>query len=533
MAPSTETSLAAERQRALRRLLRLSFADFAAYFWPRMTGLAWPDNTATRALTSALQSVADGRIWRLLVAISPGIGKSTMLALYSAWRLARRADWRALHAMAASTDANRESLRVRRLVQHEDFARLFPHVVLAEDEQTVQSWATTKGGRYYALGTDTAITSKRVLEIVVDDPMSALDRHSKAERDRVWMWLDEAATSRLDGDRAPVIIVAQRLDRDDIHARCLGSSNQWVMLEPAAERDGRGLELRDHAGDLVWSDDRAPDELIAPQMLSREKLAGFSKAVRTTQYQQRPDESGGGAIARDAWRFHAPAGANPNAPRPRGCATQDVSPTVETPASFSHIVISLDPTFGGTKTQNDFASAQVWGASGSGRYLLARWKKRSKQREQRFALKAFRERFPDSTIIIEKAAGGEGMAEELEAETPPVKRIELITVGTHTGGKAARLDNVSPTIEQGFAYLPIGMPELQDFVDELAGMTPHDDDMDSCSQALHWLNMKAGKPKPVPQGGSRGTASTVVAAAPVAQSAPSIYAAIGAAARPR
>ncbi len=489
--PSIDLEKLIERERRLLAvLLTRSFRDFSEFFWPRMTNLPWPDNTATTALCAAFQAVAEGRIWRLLIAIAPGIGKSTMLALYSAWRIARRADWRALHAMAAASDANRESLRVRRLILHDDFEDLFPKVVLAEDEATVQAWATSRGGRYFSLGRDTTITSKRVLEAVIDDPMTAADRHSKAERDAVWTWLDESLKSRLDGDRAPIIIVAQRLDRDDIHARCLGSGEPWCLLEPAAERDGRGLELRDHAGEIVWQDERAPGELIAPQMISREKLAGMSSSVRTTQYQQRPDEDGGGGtISRAAWRFYAPAGANPNAPRPKGCATSEESPTRATPEKFDAIVISVDMTFGGTKTSNDFCSITVWGSSSPGRYMLDRWKKRAKQREQREQIKAMRAKYPKAKILIEIAAGGAGAIEELEAEG--VKDIEGVTVGAGSGSKAARLDNVSPGIEQGLVYLPIGMPDLQGFVDELAGMTVHDDDMDSCSQALHWLNVNA------------------------------------------
>lgn len=479
--------------------LKRHLSAFAEYFWPRMTGMDWPDNTATRALCAALQAVADGRIWRLLVAIAPGIGKSTMLALYSAWRLARRADWRGLHAMAAALDANRESIRVRRLIQHEDYQRLFPDVKLAEDENTVASWATTELGRYFALGRDGAITSKRVLEAVVDDPMTAADRHSKAERDAVWTWLDESLSSRLDGDRAPIIIVAQRLDRDDVHARCMASAEHWCFLEPAAARDGRGLELRDHAGELVWSDTREPDELIAPQMLSREKLGGLSKSVRMTQYQQRPDEdAGGGTIARTAWRFHAPAGASPDAKRPDGCDSK--SPLAVTPAHFDRIVISVDMTFGGTKTENDFCSIQVWGAKGPARYLVDRWKERTKQLDQQQAIRDMRKRYPRARILIEKAAGGAGAIEKFEGEGE--KNIEGVTSGK---SKAARLDLVSPTIEQGFAYLPIGMPDLQGFVDELAGMTVHDDDMDACSQGLHWLNAKGKKPTEV-DGGEVGYA---------------------------
>lgn len=491
MFPST-SELDEQEQLLFGEQLRRRFALFAAYYWPVMTNLPYPESPATRALCAALQAVADGRIWRLLVAIAPGIGKSTMLALYSAWRFARRADWRGLHAMAAALDANRESIRVRRLVQHDDFKALFPDVELSADENTISAWATTRLGRYFALGRDGAITSKRVLEAVVDDPMTAADRHSKAERDAVWTWLDESLKSRLDGDRAPIIIVAQRLDRDDVHARCLASSEHWCMLEPAAERDDRGLELRDHDGEIVWSDDRAPGEMIAPQMLSIEKLSGLSKSVRAVQYQQRPDEdAGGGTITRNAWRFHAPKGANPNAPRPNGCALPQESPTVVTPNGFDAIVISCDPTFGGTKTENDFCAIQVWGRApfgdAVGYFLLARWHERAKQRAQRDQLKVFRERYPSSTILIENTAGGPGMAEDLEAEG--VQDVE--TAGTGGIGKAARLDNESPTIEQGFAFLPIGMADLQGFVDELAGMTVHDDDMDACSQALRWLKVEA------------------------------------------
>lgn len=507
--PSIDLEDLTARERVLTaQLLRLSFRDFAELFWPKLTNLAYPDNAGTRALCAAFQAVAVGRIRRLLVAISPGIGKSTMLALYAAWRLARRHDWRSLHGMAAAGDANRESARVRRLVASDEFTWFFPAFVvtddpdepgtfvpaleLADDEQTVQAWATAEGGRYYAIGRDSTVTSKRVHEVVVDDPMTAADRRSKAARDEVYTWLDESLMSRVDGD-GPIIVVAQRLDRDDIHARCLATGQDWRMLEPAAERDDRGLELRDHAGELVWRDDREPGELIAPQMLSVAKLTGLSKSVRTVQYQQRPDEdSGGGTIARNAWRFHAPRGANPNAPRPNGCASPHESPTVDTPADFDAIVISCDPTFGGTKNENDYCSIQVWGrapfGSANGYFLLARWHARAKQIAQRDALKSKRAEFPSAAVRIENTAGGPGMAEDLEAEG--MDDVEVM--GTGGLGKAARLDNESTTIEQGFAFLPIGMPGLQHFVDELAGMTVHDDDMDACSQALRFLKIEGG-----------------------------------------
>lgn len=467
---------------ALRReLYRRSLLDFARWAWPRVTGMPWPDNTASRAMCAALQAVADGRIWRLLVAIPPGCGKSTLLVCYAAWRLARRADWRGLHAMYSSTDAGRESLRVRRLVQHDDFRALYPEVVIRDDENTIGAWATTRDGRYYALGTDTAITSKRVHELVVDDPMTAADRHSKAARERVWTWLEESAKSRLDGDRAPIIVVAQRLDRDDLIGRCLESGEPWAYLALPAEADADRCELLDHAGELVWCDERAEGELLAPEMLSREKLEGLRRnaSVYATQYQRNPSDDETAIVKRTWWRFHHGAHVLPTAPRPLGCDTE--VPAVPTPSGFARVVIAADLTFGSTK--GDYVAIQAWGASGSGRFLLARFRRRCGLLESVAAIRAMRAQFPGAKVIVEKAANGAGAIEELKAAG-----VEGVVGVKPLGSKAERIGMVSATIEAGDCYLPLGAAWLGEFVEELAGGTRHDDEQDCAAYAIHDLN---------------------------------------------
>ncbi|MGE0402876.1 MAG: hypothetical protein AB7T06_39590 [Kofleriaceae bacterium] len=463
-------------------ILRDSFADFARWGWPRMTGLPFVDNTATQAIVAVLQAVADGRLWRTLIAVAPGLGKSTLLALFSAWRFARRADWRGLHAMAASTDANRESMRVRRLVTHDDFRALFPAVVLRDDENTISAWATRADGRYYALGLDGAITSKRVHELVCDDLMSAQDRHSKAERQRVWTWLEESATSRLDGDRAPITVVAQRLDRDDVHGRAMAAGG-WVMLSLTAEREANEepCEIYDHAGELVWRDTREVGELLAPQMLSREKLASIPPAVRRTQYFQSPSDDETATIKRAWWRWYHTRHVSPVTPRPHGCDTS--VPAVPMPEGFSKIVIACDLTFGAVGPKSDFVAIQAWGASGAGRFLLARFHKRCGLLESVAAIKAMRERFPNAKVIVELAANGRGSIEELKAAG-----VHGVVGVKPLGSKADRVGVVSATIEAGDCYLPLGMPGIGEFVEELAGATKHDDEQDAAAYAIHELN---------------------------------------------
>jgi predicted phage terminase large subunit-like protein len=451
-------------------LYRRSFADYVRRFWPSVTGAPIVWNRAIAEVVAVLQRVGDGELYRVLIAMPSGVGKSTLMALYAGWRLARDPSHRSLHMMHASSLANTESLRVRRLVESDEHRALFPAVVMRADENTIAVWATVSGGRYIAVGQDTSLLGRRALEAVLDDPLDTLDRFSRAAKDGLWAWFSESLMTRLDGDRAPVIVVHQRTAVDDLIGRLIEQGG-WHLLElPAEEEDGT---------------------LLAPTVLTREKLDDLKQRnprAYAAMFLQRPGADDGAAIARTAWRFHAPATANPNASRPMGCSKPDDSPTVVTPTKFDRIVISVDMTFGGTKSTNDFCAIQVWGAAGAQRFLLDRWKKKAKQREQRAQIKAYRTRYPRAKILIERAAGGEGAIEELEAEG--VADIEGVTVGTLTGGKQARLENVSPTIERGEAFLPLGMHDLAGFVEELAGATRHDDDQDACSQAIHWLNLR-------------------------------------------
>src|SRR5262245_48890329 len=90
-------------------LCKRSFRRFVERYWSHVTGAQLRWNVAIDALVKALQAVGDGRITRLLVAIPPGTGKSTMLALYAAWRLARDAAHRSIHACHAFSLAATES----------------------------------------------------------------------------------------------------------------------------------------------------------------------------------------------------------------------------------------------------------------------------------------------------------------------------------------------------------------------------------------------------------------------------------------
>lgn len=457
--------------------LRRSFAAYAEHYWPVVTGAPMQPNRATDAVIALLQRVADGEVHRALIALPSGVGKSTLLCLFAGWRLARDPSHRSIHMTHSYDLAGTESRRVRRLIESDEHRVMFPALLLRGDESTVAAWRTTRDGAYFAVGRDSALLGRRAHEAVLDDPADVGDRFSIASKAALWTWFEESLMTRLDGDRAPVIVVHQRTALDDLIGKL------------AAQRGGHGVPIWTLLSLPAEADDGT---LLAPTILTREKLDEIkvrNPRVYKTMFLQSPDGDDSAAIARTSWGWHAPDGANPRAARPDGCAAHEGFPTVETPATFARIVISVDPTFGGTKSANDFCAVHAWGLSDGKYYLLDRWHRKAKQLEQRAALKALVARVEHNygrvhRVLIEKTAGGAGLIEELEAEG--MRNIEPVVP---IGSKAERLEHVTPTVDRGFAFLPLGMHGIGDLVEECAGAAAHDDDPDAVQIALHWLNV--------------------------------------------
>ena len=467
---------------------RDSFADFAVRFWPVIDPREFAPNTATDAITTVLQAVADGRLRRVRIEVGPGLGKTSLLSLYLAWKIARDPAHRVIaasHSYEVVVDGL--SKRARRVVESEEFVAMFG-VRLREDENTAGSWATTENGRVTVVGVGGALTGRRAGELIVDDAMNAVDYPSKATRDATGAWFGAAFSTRLDGD-GPMIVVGQRLGVDDIHGRLSGDPSWAVLTLPAEFDPRRRCVVRDLRGELVWQDPRTEvGELIAPAILSADKLAGLrtsgSMGARDfqAQYNQEPSSDEGSVCPASLWRFHQP-GATSSARRPPGC---DESPAVEMPAKFDAIVIGADLTFGAEK--GDFAVVQAWGACGSGRYLLRHWRARAGFDEQVAAIKRFAAEFPRARVVVERAANGAAVIERLRREIR-----NTVEPMVPVGSKAQRLASVIGVIDNGQAFLPDGANYVAELVDEFQTFPGrHDDILDAAVWCLFALQGKSG-----------------------------------------
>jgi predicted phage terminase large subunit-like protein len=440
--------------------LKRSFRDFAHAFWPIVTGNEYVANSITKAIIAALQRVGNGEVAMLILACPPGVGKSTLLVLFHAWRIARDPGWRAMTVSHTYELAGTTSRRVRRLVESSEFQALF-QVNLRDDASTIALWETASNGHFLAVGRDSGVTGRRVNEIICDDLHAAADRYSRAELERTWVFFNETLSTRLDNDRAALVVCGQRIAPDDVSGR-LQEHHGWTVVAIPAELD-----------------DGTP---LAPNVLPREKLdaikAQLGAAAYATQYLQRPADDASAPAKRSWWRFHRSGGVPATAPRPAGCDIEHLA--VETPTKFDQVVLAVDMTFGTTTSAADYAVAQVWGSVGGDRFLLAQWRARATQMQQRAAIKRLVAEWKPRRILVEKAAGGAGAVEILTADGI----ANVIAVTTGGKGKRERFDLVSPAIEGGHAHLPLGAAWLSDFVEELAGATKHDDSLDATAYAL-------------------------------------------------
>ena len=95
----------------------------------------------------------------------------------------------------------------------------------------------------------------------------------------------------------------------------------------------------------------------------------------------------------------------------------------------------------------------------------------------------------EAVRLVEDKASGQSLIQELKRDTRlPVRAIKADT------DKISRTYAITPTCEAGRVHLPERAPWLNDFLDELMMFPggPHDDQVDSMTQALAYLQGRRG-----------------------------------------
>jgi predicted phage terminase large subunit-like protein len=157
---------------------------------------------------------------------------------------------------------------------------------------------------------------------------------------------------------------------------------------------------------------------------------------------------------------------------------------------FEEIIQSWDCTFKDTKG-TDYVVGQVWGRKGADRYLLDQVRDKMAFPATVRAIKNMKDKWPQSKrILIEDTANGPAVISTLKHDIPGIVPVNP------SGGKVVRAQAVTAQIESGNVYIPSQetCSWVGDYIEEFAAFPngKHDDQVDSTTQALCYMDMKRG-----------------------------------------
>jgi predicted phage terminase large subunit-like protein len=460
-----------------------------------------------------LEAVTAGEIKRLIINVPPRTMKSlTSGVFWPAWEWLGAPHIRWLFASYAKDLAVRDSVKCRRLIQSRGgrtdgtlFERIGYQGALAllhdepwsltGDQNAKEKYETTLTGMRLATGVDGVATGEGGDRVVVDDPLNAKQARSDADRGNANRWWDETMTTRFNNAQAAAVIVMQRLHEQDLTGHLVEQGGWHHLCLPAEYEPKHPFVYPDRvklpSGRELPGDRRTVEgELLEPIRLSTERLTELRRGLGSYGYagqmQQRPAPSEGGMFKKAWWQYWN-------------------SSTL--PGSWRLIVESWDMSFGSTSDDASYVVGQRWGVTGADFYLLGQIRARLPFPETLAAVRTMAAWQPESSHgtrvsarLVEKKANGQAVMDTLKREVVALVPIEP------EGGKAVRAAAVSPTVEAGNVWLPsmdfIPCPaghertSVEDFIAEHSVFPngSNDDQVDSTSQLINWVNDAPGPP---------------------------------------
>lgn len=433
-------------------------------------------SVAVDAVCAALQAVAEGRIKRLAISMPPGTGKSKLVAVaFPAWMLLRSIGRARIMVGSYSFDfAKRDSQFCRDLVKSDWYARLVAGAwEIRDDNDNKDDWWTSSTGRRLVTSVKGKSTGERCTIQIIDDALNAADTFSNPAKLEAIRWVNEVLPSRLEDQRSDQrIIVGQRLAVDDPISDVLKKNWRYLCLPAVLKEGDEPCTLFDDHGVEVWRDRRAVGQpivdLLDAAALHRLEHDELGPTAFAAQYLQRPHDDST-AMFKRAWLERR---------------------WTELPGEFDRMVVMLDASFKESKGA-DYAVIQAWGAKGGDRFLLDQWRKQAGYVETTDMLRSFAARYPFAKILVEEAANGHAVIDQLSREFPGVVGIRAGDGGGGgMKGKQGRAASVQAIVASGAIVLPERAPWVGAWLDEVCGFpggTKNDDQVDAMVYALRDL----------------------------------------------
>lgn len=327
-----------------------------------------------------------------------------------------------------------------------------------------QMVATSLGATAWGRGGDTAI---------IDDPLSADQALSDAERTYANNWADRVPRSRLnDPANGAIILVMQRLHELDMTGYLLEHEPElWtpIIIPLVAEEDERwvfpisGRIIERKAGEVLMP------ERFTPEVVEERRS---QRIVFACQCQQRPAPAEGNYIKYCEVRYYG------------GIDPKTGQPDENLPTSFDLKIISVDCSYKNTTT-SDYVAIGVIGIKGRKKFVLNVVNKRFDVAATVAEItNQWQKHHFICAVLVEDAANGQAVIQLLQSNVSGVIAINP------QGGKTSRMHAAAVGWQAGDWYVDRNAAWAEPFIEQLM-MFPnasHDDQVDMMSQAAVWLS---------------------------------------------
>ena len=429
--------------------IRTDFLTFVKYMWPEFI-----EGSHHKDMADAFNRIQKGTLKRLIVNMPPRHTKSEFASYFlPAWMIGNSSQLKIIQATHTAELAVRFGRKTKNLIDSEEYRRVFT-TRLREDSQAAGRWETDKGGEYFAVGVQGAVTGRGADLLIIDDPHSEQDAYSTTAYDKAYEWYTSGPRQRLQPGAA-IVLVMTRWNTKDLTARLINSgakeskADQWELIEfPAILPSGKPM----------W-----PEYWKLEDLLAVKASAGMAKW--NAQFMQNPTAEEGAIIKREWWKDW----------------DRNYIPALE------HVIQSYDTAFLKKETA-DYSAITTWGVfresedSPEQLILLDAIKKRVEFPDLRRLAKEQYDYWQPETVLVEAKASGLPLTYELRQMGIPV-----VNYSPNRGNdKHSRVNAVAPLFESGMIWAPKDKEFAQEVIEECAAFPhgDHDDLVDSMTQAV-------------------------------------------------
>lgn len=251
------------------------------------------------AICDDLERVTRGELRDVIFNVPPGTMKSYVVSVFwPCWEWMENPTLKYLCASYGQHLSTRDNLNVLKVVKSAWYRRACG--LQLSDEQNAKGYFQTKEGGW-RLGTSVGGvgTGEHPDRKIIDDPITADQARSVAERSAANSWLDQTMSTRGVARGAATIMIMQRLDQDDPTAHLVAKGGYKHVVFPMRYEPGRAdadpRDPRKARGELLWPE-------LFPEVKVRQLEISLGQYGTAGQLQQRPAPEGGGIFKREWFR---------------------------------------------------------------------------------------------------------------------------------------------------------------------------------------------------------------------------------------